>query len=389
MHRRVVVSLARLFRDEVPGALPRGRLNDGLPRLKTIRAHMHKDRPQTSGLPDVGRVLEAAGWLRSQAQVLVVAGQPGALLAARVWVDALAPGALVRFVGAPDADLLEGGSGVALLALLGPEWVDDAVEAAVAAGRAVLVAGPPPEDLEEGEVIEPPPGGHWLDDPYAGDGRFGALGASSMVIAAFAGVDVAGVVEGAAEMQSACARPALTENPAYSYALACVYAERDLGLRGAAHVTSSAKLETFVGWAARTWASTMTGATAVGTLRSRAGAAPLFGLIGDEELTEMLFEGPREFLVTTWEPNASAHDAALLSLTRDRPSIRVHLHDVDARSLGAAAALVCRAAVIGALFTDRNPRTLASLSAWREATSIAVDVADRAGAAVDAGGAVE
>lgn len=376
MQRRVVVSLARLFRDEVPGALPRGRLNDGLPRLKGVHARLTREPPEP--LPSLERVLAAVTWLQARAEVIVVVGQPGALLAVRAWLDALAPGALVRFVGGPDAELLDAGRGVALVALVGPDWVDAAVEAAVAAGRPVVVAGPTPDDLEDGEVVDPPSGGLWLDDPHAGDGRFGILGAAALVIAGFAGIDVAALIDGADEMLVACTKPALTENPAYSYALGCIYAERELGLRVPAHVTSNPRLETFVVWAARTWATTMTGASSVAGLRARSGGAPLAGLLGDEELTELLLEGPREFLLTTWEHGPSAHDDALLAVSRDRPSVRILLFGGDARAMGAAAALMCRAAIAGGLLTDRDPRTLVSLSRWREAVMPAVDAGEPA-----------
>lgn len=153
MHRSVKVDLARVFRDEVPGGLPRRRLQDGLARLRTVQEAL-AGAPSLAPAPTAESIAVVAGALRARAARLVVAGQPGAVEAARVLVDVLAPGAPVDGLATPEPDDLPGAGegGRAWVAVLGPVWVEALVDAAAARGEPVVVVGTPAPD---GEPVEP------------------------------------------------------------------------------------------------------------------------------------------------------------------------------------------------------------------------------------------
>jgi hypothetical protein len=386
--RNVVVELSHLLRKD--GGLGRKRLLSGLGRLRDVHELLRRGaedgRWPHLHLPDAAAldaVRATAADLRARATTLVVVGQPGALAALRAVTDAVGEGSRPRWVSTPDSAHLAAldTADTAWLFLEGPAWVDRVAEWAVGNGRVVAMAG-------AGEH-EAPPDGWWISDPVAGDGRFGALGMASLVCAAWAGVDVDSLVGGARDMAAACERPALLENPAYTLALATVFAERDLALSIPVHLATSGRLEAFAGWLVRMWGAVLSHASPVDGVVRHAGAAGVPGVVGDEELVQVLLVGPRDKFVTVWEPavapdalggpEAVAQGRAFQELwdRENLPSLRVRLPGSDPGAIGAAILLAEHAAVTASLYQDLDPLGLAGVTAWYGAM-------DRARADVDA-----
>lgn len=375
MARNVVVEVSHLLRKD-GGGIGRKRLTTGLGRLReaheALRAGAEAGKwPHLRVLDDeaVAHARAVAEGLRARGSELAVVGQPGAVAALRALTEALGV-ASPRWVTGPDDALVAAldRPEVAWLVLEGPGWADRVAEWAVEQGRAVAVAGP-------GEH-EAPPGGWWLSDPVAGDGRFGGLGLAAAVCAAWAGVDVEGLFAGARDMEAACERAALFENPAYTLALATVFAERDLGTTVPAHLVASGRMAAFAEWVARLWGAVLCDAVPVEGVVRHSGAVGVPGVVGDEELLQALVLGPRDKLVTLWDPTeavggplsqeAAAQVRAFQDLLEREnvPYVRVRLPGLDARSLGAAVFLATHAAVSAAVYLDVDPLGLGAVSAW-------------------------
>lgn len=393
MIRNVVLEVSHLLRKEGSG-LGRRRLLSGLGRLRevhdAVRLGAEAGRWPHLQLPDdaqLAAVREIAAELRRRAPRLAVVGQPGAIAALRAIIEALGTES-PRWVASPDsASLPELDSpDVAWLVLEGPAWADQVAEWAVGQGRVVVMAG-------EG-VHEAPPNGWWISDPVAGDGRFGGLGAAAALCAAWAGVDIEAMHEGARDMVVACERPALFENPSYTFALTTVFLERDLGVTIPAHLATSGRLEAFTHWLVRMWGAVLADSAPVEGVMRHVGAAGVCGVVGDEELIQVLLLGPRDKQVVLWdvtegETGRGAAEASLQSralqtlLDREAiPYLRVRLPGLDARAFGAAMFLAEHAAVAASLFLAVDPLGVAGVSAWYAAL-------ERVRSNVDAGPSTE
>lgn len=406
--RRVVVDLSKLIRRDAGAGIGLKRLTAGLGRLKdvheTLRRGAEADRWPHLRLPTDAALLELATIvedLRGRGKVLAVVGQPSAVLAVRMIVEALAPwsglpgipfGRPVAWVTSADPELITplDRDDVAWLVLEGPRWADAVAEWAVARGRAVAMAG-------EGEHTAPP-GGWWISDASAGDGRFGALGVASLLCAVWAGVDVPGLLAGARDMAIVCGRAALLENPAYSLALATVAIEQDLSLHVPVHLASTARLAFFAQWFGRMWGAVRSATRVVQGVRQHQGSAGISGLLGDEELHEALLAGVRDKFAIVWdvEPGAAdpqafgAGEAAVqvsvflqLWQREGLPAIRLRVPGLDAGTFGGAIVLSCHAAVTAALFLEGDPLALDGVAAWYAA--LEVGAADHDAPFVDGG----
>lgn len=390
-HRRVVVDLASLIRGDGASGVSVKRLTAGLGRLKDVHDALRQGEAEYRWphllLADdatLGAVMELAAELRARGTELAVVGQPGALAAARVLTDTLAPGARVRWVGSPDEELLAplDRPDVVWLVLEGPSWAARVAEWAVGQGRAVAVAGP--------EAGDAPPDGWWITDPTAGDGRFGALGMAALVVASWAGVDVGAALAGARDIAESCRRPALFENPAYSLAMSAFAIQQVTGLSVPTHLASTARLAAFTAWTARLWATVGAQYGARDGVRTYAGGTAIGGVLGDDELVQTLLAGTRDKYVILWEvegpergpaPSAMAAQARAFTQLWAReglPLLRVRLPGLDAATLGGAIQLACHGAVTATLLAERDPLGLEAVEAWYGAV-------ERAAADVDEG----
>ncbi len=342
-------------------------MHEALVRGQTEGSWPHLRLPTDEAL---GAARAIADDLRSRASTLVVVGQPGAVACLQMLVEAVGDRRAPVWITSPDAAWLESvdGPDVAWLFLEGPAWVDRVAEWAVRRDRVVAVAGAGDHDA--------PPGGWWISDSVAGDGRFGALGLASLVCAAWAGVDVEELIQGARGMSDVVARPALLENPAYTLALSRHFAEQDLGLATPVHLAGTGRLSGFVGWACRMWGAVGAHAAPVEGVVRHTGSPGVSGVVGDEELVHVLLVGPRDKFVIVWDPAArldgpAANEGSSLGTVfqdlwarENLPSVRVRLPALDAGALGAAILLVTHAAVTASLYAHLDPLGLDGVTAW-------------------------
>jgi len=198
-----------------------------------------------------------------------------------------------------------------------------------------------------------------LSVPAGVPGRFGVLSAVGLAPAALAGVDVGRVLDGAADVELS---GSLFESPAYAYGATATA----LSNRGAvvnALLPYAERLETFAEWTAQLWAESL-GKDGLGQVPARA-----LGATDQHSQLQLYRDGPRRLMVTTVVPRErpelrlpgpaddgrssvpeelahlagtdlgrildAEHRATEASLARaGRPSVRVELQRVDARSLG-------------------------------------------------------
>lgn len=365
--RNLVVEVSALLRRDGIG---RKRLTAGLPKLREVHDRL------TAGAVDgrwphlqPGDAVVAQAVAAGLGDKLAVVGQPGAVAALQAVTQALGTRQPVWIV-APNVQQLAllDAPEVGWLVLEGPAWVDRVAEQAVANGRRVAVAGP--------GAHEAPPDGWWVSDPLAGDGRFAPLSTASLVCATWAGVDIGALLNGAADVAQACRNAALFENPAYTFALATVSVERDVGTTGAAHLVTDPRLEPFAAWCGRMWGAVSAELVRVDSVVKHAGVGALHGIVGDEELIQLLLVGRRDKLVYVWDATghqqdpwsreSALHAQAFLELCAQEniPHLRVRLPPVDAATLGGMFLLASHAAVTAALFQDLDPLDLAGVPAW-------------------------
>lgn len=353
MSRLVVLDLAQFMRSPAGGSAIRRRWLDGLARLAPLHA-----RVVASGfpaaLPAPAAVAEALAALPRGKADVVVLGQPGAVAACAAWVEACGGRGVQFHTAGPGPDV----PARAWVAMLGPPWIDAAVEAAAGRGVRVAVA----TGRVGGEPIEPPPRGTWIDDPHAGDARLGALGAASMVVAGAAGVDVRAALGGAAELLGLADGPPGLDNVAWSLARALRLLDVDLGRDSVVHVAGEGRLRAFARWAAAVQVGTLGALRRDGSGR----ALPAAVEAGDEEWLEVLVRGPRSRVVLAWTVDGGAGEgvsAAWLGCTAEAGQvvIRVRLASLEPAAVGAAMALWVRACACLALLEESEAQPLGAV----------------------------
>lgn len=214
-----------------------------------------------------------------------------------------------------------------VVALVGPPLVDAAVEQAVAAGLRVAVVCP-----SEGEVVEPPLGGVWVDDAWAGEGARSVLGVGVLSVASSHGVDVAAGLRGAAGMLADANEP-LAHNPIWSLARALRVAAAELGRDGVVHLAAP-ELESLAAWAARSQATVLSAPSAAVAARP----LPVRAELGDEDWLRAISEC-RDVVVVVWQFVGSTPPALDSLGAEGTPVLLVQLATNDAESRGAAFAL--------------------------------------------------
>ncbi len=214
--------------------------------------------------------------------------------------------------------------GSVVIAVLGPPEVEALVDEALQAGAPVAVVC-----ASEGEVVEPPPGGVWINDAWAGEGGRGVLGAGVLAAAQRSGVDVDAGLRGARGSVAAAQRP-LADNPPWSLARALRLASAELGRDSVAHV-SGPELRAFADWAARAQAGAMQAPSATVAARPLPSRAEL----GDLDWSAALASA-RDVVVILWQVGGAESPAAEALGGEGTPVLRVQLSALDAENLGAA-----------------------------------------------------
>lgn len=304
---------------------------------------------------------------------LVVCGLPASVRAATVAARILAPDAPIRTLSGPDADRVASlrGAGAAWLVLEGAPWTDAVAEWAVAQGETVAVAG-------EGSH-EPPPGGWWIPDDTAGDGRWSASGATAQFVAAWCGADASGLRAGAASAATSHAAPFL-ENPAAVLAVIGTRGAELLGTSGLVSVNVHPALAPLAAWFAAAWhGSTARASAAAGSAMATGPAS--FGQVDDELLLEALIAGARDRLCVAWDapmssvlPDGSALSGSAtarafvdLCARASVPRIAAVLPGLDATSIGAALAFAEHVCALASALRGHAPVERTALGAWRDA----------------------
>lgn len=296
--RGVVVGLAGLFRGQAPLRRKWGDVSALAPVV--VRAR------QSGWLTPLPTPEEVAAAMAAVGAPAALLGHPGVSASAQAWAGPL--GLTV--------------AGAAMVAVLGPDSVEAAVDAACAAGRRVAVACP---DDGEGPV-EPPPGGLWLADAWAGEGTRGIFGLGVLTALGLAGLDVRAALSGAAAMAELSRGP-LADNPAWSLARALRMLAQESDRDAVVHVAGSPELSALAQWAARAQAAALAAPSPLVPGR------PLPVAVGadDPDWARAALEN-RHTAVVVWEVAPGAPLA--LYADSDAPVLRVTLPGLDAEALG-------------------------------------------------------
>ena len=241
------------------------------------------------------------------------------------------------------------------------KWLADALGAAEATRHLVYVTDPEkgslrPEARAEGIVA--------FDVPPNVGGRFSVLSAVGLLPATLVGLDARGLLDGAAQMASACAVPSLRDNPAGL--LAAIHVLHHRLRQRSIHVLMpySDALRPFAAWYVQLWAESLgkridrqgriveTGPTPI----------PAVGATDQHAQMQLFMEGPRDKLVTFIQVQTRERDLEIpetdgpfaylggqtlgqvldaelrgtaQALAEDgRPSVTLRIERLDASSLG-------------------------------------------------------
>jgi glucose-6-phosphate isomerase len=220
--------------------------------------------------------------------------------------------------------------------------------------------------------------------PPAVGGRFSVLSPVGLLPAAVTGVDTAGLLRGAAEMESLCRSPVLTENPAGLLATLLHAADVEEGRRIHVLMPYHDRLRSLALWFQQLWGESLGKARGVDGAPNETGPTPLpaLGAVDQHSLLQLFMEGPADKVILFLRvggrevpveiPSLHAEEPALSYLgghTLDglleaerrataealrrvgRPSALVDVERLDARTLGGLLMLFQMATVFaGALY---------------------------------------
>jgi len=179
-------------------------------------------------------------------------------------------------------------------------------------------------------------------------GRFSALTPVGLLPAAFAGVDIAKVLSGAAQMVERVCSDDMQNNPAARLALGTLLAERELGSRSLIMMPYSDSLRVFSDWFVQLWAESL------GKRCDRSGAVvevgqtpiPAVGATDQHAQVQLFVEGPKDKLVVLVNVEAT-RALPIPDELADRPEVSF-LHGHGLGDLLAAERRATRAAMLDA-----------------------------------------
>lgn len=341
----VQLEIAPLIRDlpelavlRHPGALA--------PRLKEVALDPVELRP-----PDRQALRELVPQLRARGEGLVLVGGPSALR------RATALSGRCEQISGPDGPLPEAGK--ILVLLEGPEWADRYAERADAAGIPVLVCS---------SKSDAPPGGWWLED--TGDGRFGGLSSVTLLLAVWAGAELAELEEAEEGVRSLCQKAALIDNPAllWGATLAQLLRPEGEGRGGHIHLVPDPALLGAATQVARSMGAVLNEVPTIAGRRRPLSLHSRAGLLGDEEELSEGGGGARDRLYTLWSQRGT--DPELIGRAREhlrragQGVLGLRLAE-GPRGLVAALALSQRATRVAAQLLGLDPGQSAAREAWR------------------------
>lgn len=136
--------------------------------------------------------------------------------------------------------------------------------------------------------------------PPGVDGRQTVLSAVGLLPAAVCGVDIRGMLDGAAAMRERCMTPELLQNPAYLLAAIAVLADQRLGKRMLVTMPYADALFGITDWFRQLWAESLGKRLSVDGKEVFAGQTPIkaLGAIDQHSQIQLYTEGPNDKLIS-------------------------------------------------------------------------------------------
>jgi glucose-6-phosphate isomerase len=162
-----------------------------------------------------------------------------------------------------------------------------------------------------------------LEVPPNVGGRFSVLSAVGLLPAAVVGIDIGGLLDGAAEMAERCATPVLQENPAGILATLLHRADTLEGAPIHVMMPYSDRLKSFSAWFQQLWAESL------GKARRRDGTVvnrgptplPALGATDQHSLLQLFMEGPRDKVVLFMGVEGVEDPVELPALRQELPAL--------------------------------------------------------------------
>ncbi|MFM9108971.1 MAG: glucose-6-phosphate isomerase [Chloroflexota bacterium] len=177
----------------------------------------------------------------------------------------------------------------------------NALEAAVGAKQAArqIVATTDPKDGLLRQMADAE-GYRTFPVPPGVDGRQTVLSAVGLLPAAFCGVDITGMLAGAAAMRARCATDDVFENPAYLLAALAVLSDQRLGKNMLVTMPYADALFGIADWFRQLWAESLGKRLSVDGQEVFAGQTPIkaLGAIDQHSQIQLYTEGPNDKLVS-------------------------------------------------------------------------------------------
>ncbi len=332
---RIEIDTSRMMADAV--GPEHGIAPDDLASLEHAakRAHEALAKQRAAGelpfydLPyqDLGPIMETAGWVQSKFDDFLLVGIGGSSLGPKAAHQALAPvhynllsreargGPRLFFLENVDPHTLD-----ATLKMVDPAWtcvsvVSKSGGTAETAANYMVVRGFFGEhvhnpaahmiattDPVEGELraLAAREGWKTLPIPPGVGGRFSQLTAVGLLPAAVCGLDVAGLLAGAADMEARTRAADLSGNPAYHLAALHYLANVRKNKAICVMMPYADALTSFADWFVQLWAESLGKAHGVDGREVRAGQTPLpaVGAIDQHSQLQLFVEGPNDKMVT-------------------------------------------------------------------------------------------
>lgn len=165
-------------------------------------------------------------------------------------------------------------------------------------------------------------GAEVVEMPAGIGGRFSVLTEVGLLPAAFAGVDVRGVVAGASAMADVCHLAPPRRNPAFLSA-ALLVLQRDRGRDCQVVFHYGRTLRALGAWYAQLWAESLGKRYDLKRRRVEWGQTPLVaeGPADQHSLLQLLLEGPDDKVVTFWEVERQGEDGSLPQAASGRDGV--------------------------------------------------------------------
>lgn len=203
-----------------------------------------------------------------------------------------------------------------------------------------------------------------LSIPSAVGGRFSVLSPVGLLPAALAGADIAGLLQGAADMRERCEAATWTTNPAAAFAVLQWHADTRRGRRGHVFMPYADGLRDVAAWFVQLWAESLGKMTSSG---EPVGPTPIaaLGATDQHSQVQLFMEGPDDKTIAFVAVGGGGTDLLIPALhgahpdlaylgghrlgelldverratagalaARGRPSLTIHLDRIDAWHLG-------------------------------------------------------